>query len=235
MTPQVMHCCFWALFWTESLYLLSKVLRLKCKALIRSLKKVFKSLSCFPAALEATASNFNSRHVISVEMWLSPCSTFIKMFPAERNMPLTNTHELFVSGTHQVPDRQIGYNPSTMLWSIQQSASNWVRPESLPRKASKSRHLPWIPLLISSRRSPPLSVCAKLHEKKQKHENTKTRISWFPSLLATMDWAAGHSCSRTNLSQHPPQLLDMPLQRVVVAKHGGRLHSRRTCPRQWTL
>lgn len=72
-------------------------------------------------------------------------------------------------------------------------------------------------------------------KKKNRNTSTATRISWFPSLLTTTDWAAGHSCSRTNLSQHPPQLLDMPLQRVVAAKHGGRLHSRRTCPRQWTL
>lgn len=156
------------------------------------------------------------------------------MLPAEPNMPLTNRHELFVSGIHQVPDRQIGYNPSTMLWSIPQSASNRVCPESLPCKASKSRHLPRIPPLISSRRSVSLSVCAELHERNS-NNSMATRISWLLSLLTTLDWAAGHGCSRNNPSQHPPQLLDMPLQRVVVAKHGRLLHSRRTCPRQWTL
>lgn len=65
------------------LYLLSKVLRLKCKALIRSLKKVFKSLSCFPAALEATASNFNSRQVISVAE---------SMFNIHKNVPCWAKH-----------------------------------------------------------------------------------------------------------------------------------------------
>lgn len=117
-----------------------------------------------------------------------------------------------------------------MLRSIQHSASNWARLESLPCKASKSQHLPRIPLLISSRRSQLLSVCAELHER-NRNISTATRISWFPSRLATLDRAAGRSCSSTNLSLHPHQLLDMPVWWVAVAKEGGLLHSHRTCPR----
>lgn len=157
------------------------------------------------------------------------------MFNIHKNAPCWAKHSFDkLSGTHQVPDRQTGYNPSTMLWYIPQSASNRARPESLSCKASKLQHLPRIPWLISSRRSLPLSVYSGLHERNS-NTSMATRISRLPSLLTTMDWAAGHSCSWNNPSQHPPQLLDMPLQRVVVAKHGRLLHSRRTCPRQWTL
>lgn len=50
------------------------------------------------------------------------------------------------------------------------------RPQSLPREASKSRHLPRIPLPISSRRSPPLSVGAKLHETQNNTETLRWQL-----------------------------------------------------------
>lgn len=58
-----------------------------------------------------------------------------KMFPVEWNMSLTNTHELFVSGTHQVPAGRSDIIPpaccglSSLLFSIQRA-----RKVSLPRR-----------------------------------------------------------------------------------------------------
>lgn len=121
-----------------------------------------------------------------------------KMFPVEWNMSLTNTHELFVSGTHQVPAGRSDIIPpaccglSSLLFPIQRT-----------QKVSLARHhnhntftesFCWFAAdaLLHS-------VCAELCYKQKHFNGNLYQISFFLSLLTTYDGATGEEeHSRTN-------------------------------------